>query len=117
MAAEKIKPILNHPQKNTLKEKSVQIKGTNDFGARSDFAHPVHTVSTSQSAAKTTTQRITATTKEKIKLLAYFIDGTDDKQRLAFNDTVDLLADLYVKHTLNDRQRELFKDMLKEKEA
>ncbi|OEY84306.1 hypothetical protein NT95_01405 [Oenococcus kitaharae] len=66
-------------------------------------------------AKVTTTQRITFATKEKIKLLAYFIDGTNDKQKLAFNDTVELLADLYVKNNLNDRQRELFKDMLEEK--
>ncbi|WP_257614662.1 LtrC, partial [Oenococcus oeni] len=93
--------------------KHVQIAGTNDFGSRSDMA--VTSKSAKQVAKVTTTQRITFATKEKIKLLAYFIDGTNDKQKLAFNDTVELLADLYVKNNLNDRQRELFKDMLEEK--
>lgn len=112
MSDEKISPILTHHKTNSLQEKHVQIAGTNDFGSRSDMAA---SKAPKQVTKVTTTQRITFTTKEKIKLLAYFIDGTNDKQKLAFNDTVELLADLYVKNNLNDRQRELFKDMLEEK--
>ncbi|WP_301711555.1 LtrC [Oenococcus sicerae] len=113
MSDKKIAPILTHHKTNSLQEKHVQIAGTNDFDDRSDIVATNKTPK--QSTKVTTTQRITFVTKEKIKLLAYFIDGTNDKQKLAFNDTVELLADLYVKNNLNDRQRELFKDMLEEK--
>lgn len=113
MSEQKISPILTHKKHNSLQEKHVQIAGTNDFGNRSEV---ISTNKASKQPIKvTTTQRITFKTKEKIKLLTYFIDGTNDKQKLAFNDTVELLADLYVKNNLNDRQRELFKDTLEEK--
>ncbi|KGO31573.1 LtrC [Oenococcus alcoholitolerans] len=116
MPEKKISPILNHNKKSSIKEKHVQISGTNDFGDRSEFNHHSRENKPVKGDLQpTTTQRITFRTKEKIKLLAYFIDGTGKKRKTAFNDMVELLADLYIQNNLNDRQRELYKDMLEEK--
>ncbi|MCT3214514.1 hypothetical protein EFO90_09090 [Lactiplantibacillus plantarum] len=56
------------------------------------------------------TQRVSPATKEKIKLLDYFLPKTEDKDT-SFNGVVLRLIDSYIDNNLGDRQKKTFKEM------
>lgn len=113
-----IKPILTPPieeKPSTLKGKKVTVDGNNDFGSGiPDVAQKVQSTRDESKVEKlqkiSSTQRVSPATKEKIKLLDYFLPKTEDKDT-SFNGVVLRLIDSYIDNNLGNRQKKTFKEM------
>lgn len=108
-----IDPILTPP--STLKSKKVTVDGNNDFSSgMPDIAPSIPPVRDEKKVKKlqkiSSTQRVSPATKEKIKLLDYFLPKTEDKDT-SFNGVVLRLIDSYIDNNLGDRQKKTFKEM------
>lgn len=108
-----IDPILTPP--STLKSKKVTVDGNNDFSSgMPDITSNIPTVRDETKVKKlqkiSSTQRVSPATKEKIKLLDYFLPKTEDKDT-SFNGVVLRLIDSYIDNNLGDRQKKTFKEM------
>ena len=115
-----LKPILRQPKKvkgSTLKEKTVNVAGNNDFGASMPNANVERTNANEikekqikQLEKISSTQRVAPATKEKIKLLDYFLPKSIKKDT-SFNGVVLRLIDAYIKDNLAERQKKTFTEM------
>ncbi|WP_260203685.1 LtrC [Lactiplantibacillus plantarum] len=108
-----IDPILTPP--STLKSKKVTVDGNNDFSSgMPDITSNIPTVRDETKVKNlqkiSSTQRVSPATKEKIKLLDYFLPKTEDKDT-SFNGVVLRLIDSYIDNNLGDRQKKTFKEM------
>lgn len=108
-----IDPILTPP--STLKSKKVTVDGNNDFSSGMlDITSSIPTVRDETKVKKlqkiSSTQRVSPATKEKIKLLDYFLPKTEDKDT-SFNGVVLRLIDSYIDNNLGDRQKKTFREM------
>lgn len=108
-----IDPILTPP--STLKSKKVTVDGNNDFSSgMPDITSSIPTVRDETKVKKlqkiSSTQRVSPATKEKIKLLDYFLPKTEDKDT-SFNGVVLRLIDSYIDNNLGDRQKKTFREM------
>lgn len=108
-----IDPILTPP--STLKSKKVTVDGNNDFSSgMPDITSSIPTVRDETKGKKllkiSSTQRVSPATKEKIKLLDYFLPKTEDKDT-SFNGVVLRLIDSYIDNNLGDRQKKTFREM------
>lgn len=108
-----IDPILTPP--STLKSKKVTVDGNNDFSSgMPDITSSIPTVRDETKGKKlqkiSSTQRVSPATKEKIKLLDYFLPKTEDKDT-SFNGVVLRLIDSYIDNNLGERQKKTFREM------
>lgn len=113
-----IQPILTPPieeKPSTLKGKEVTVAGNNDFGAGIPDVTQKAKATRDESKVKklqkiSSTQRVSPATKEKIKLLDYFLPKTEYKDT-SFNGVVLRLIDSYIDNNLGNRQKKTFKEM------
>lgn len=113
-----IKPILTQSSKekpSMLKGKKVKVDGNDDFGSDIPTVSSKVQLTRNETEIKklqkiSSTQRVSPATKEKIKLLDYFLPKTEDKDT-SFNGVVLRLIDSYIDNNLGVRQKKTFKEM------
>lgn len=113
-----LKPILKQPKRakvSTLKEKTVNVAGNNDFGSgmpsvKLEMINDIKEKKIKQLEKISSTQRVAPATKEKIKLLDYFLPKSTEKDT-SFNGVVLRLIDSYIENNLAERQKKTFTEM------
>ena len=123
-------PLIIRKQKNSLQDKSVKIKGTNDFGrtpARSIedtrnrelkpfTAEPkkeeANTTEVPDSFFKATkTAKISPDVLLRLNTLKPFIEELENEEKSTINDMIRMLVDNYSNTRLTNRQREGYNQM------
>lgn len=126
----KFEPIINTKKKSSLEEKTVEIKGNNDFSRSSSpsfkndstFNEPertAHKVPTPKKETSTVdnryratmTQKISPSVNLKINTLKPFLGDLEDMPKATVNDILNLLLDSYVNTKFSTRQQEAFNSM------
>ncbi|MBL1227051.1 hypothetical protein [Enterococcus sp. BWR-S5] len=126
----KFEPIINTKKKKTsLEEKTVEIKGNNDFARgdtptfqQSNKSVPKAVVTNTPEPKKseptvdkrykaTLTQKISPSVNLKINTLKPFLGDLEDMPKATVNDILNLLLDSYVNTKFSTRQQEAFNSM------
>lgn len=118
------KPIISKPGgKNTLNDKDVEIKGTNDFGrnnepVRKQVIKPIINkgkVTAPEQADKRSvpskTAKLSPAVLLKLSTLKPFIKEAESMDKASNNNIIDMLVDNYVNTKLTTRQSEGYKRM------
>ncbi|KLA35613.1 MULTISPECIES: hypothetical protein [Bacillus cereus group] len=118
------KPIISKPGgKNTLNDKDVEIKGTNDFGrnnepVRKQVIKPIINkgkVTAPEQADKrlvpSKTAKLSPAVLLKLSTLKPFIKEAESMDKASNNNIIDMLVDNYVNTKLTTRQSEGYKRM------
>ena len=123
-------PLIIRKQKSSLQDKSVQIKGTNDFGrtptrsikdTRSSALKPIiveqnkevpNTTKVPDSFFKATkTAKISPDVLLRLNTLKPFIEELENEEKSTINDMIRMLVDNYSNTRLTNRQREGYNQM------
>lgn len=123
-------PLIIRKQKSSLQEKSVNIKGTNDFGptpskSKRDTAKldlkPIIVDKTDESPEvkeipdtffkATKTAKLSPDVLLRLNTLKPFIEELENEEKSTINDMVRLLVENYTNTRLTNRQREGYNQM------
>lgn len=123
-------PLIIRKQKSSLQDKSVKIKGTNDFGrtptrsiedTRNSELKPIitepkkeeaNTTEVSDSFFKATkTAKISPDVLLRLNTLKPFIEELENEEKSTINDMIRMLVDNYSNTRLTNRQREGYNQM------
>ena len=118
------KPIISKPGgKNTLNDKDVEIKGTNDFGRNNEIVKkqvikPIinkgKVAAPEQSDKRlvpSKTAKLSPAVILKLSTLKPFIKEAESMDKASNNNIIDMLVDNYVNTKLTTRQSEGYKRM------
>lgn len=128
--SKKFEPLIVRKQKSSLQEKSVNIKGTNDFGRtpnnsivdtkKSDLNPSITTEIKERSKKKevpdsffkaTKTAKLSPDILLRLSTLRPFIEELENEEKSTINDMVRLLVENYTNTRLSNRQREGYNQM------
>ena len=123
-------PLIIRKQKSSLQDKSVKIKGTNDFGrtptrsiedTRNSELKPIitepkkeeaNTTEVPESFFKATkTAKISPDVLLRLNTLKPFIEELENEEKSTINDMIRMLVDNYSNTRLTNRQREGYNQM------
>jgi len=120
------KPIISKPGgKNTLNDKGVEIKGTNDFGRNNEpvkkqVIKPIINKEKipaperpDQRLVPSKTAKISPAVLLKLNTLKPFIKEQENMDKASINSIIDMLLESYVNTKLTTRQSEGYKGMYK----
>lgn len=129
--SKKIEPLITHRQKSSLQDKSVIIKGTNDFGRIS--THSIIDDSSKGSFKSvitdkketflekkdmpdsffkaTKTAKLSPDVLLRLNTLKPFIEELEDEEKSTINDMIRMLVENYTNTRLTTRQKEGFNQM------
>ncbi|WP_413628336.1 hypothetical protein R4B61_07670 (plasmid) [Fructilactobacillus vespulae] len=108
----KFEPLLTHEKKSTIKSKQVNISGNNSFGSVSDNIETNNKKDKKlKNNKKMTSQRVYSDTVEKVKLLSFFLQNSDNKGNISFDQIINKLINNHVDLILTDRQKDMFRQM------
>lgn len=127
----KIEPLIIHKNRSSLQEKTVSIKGTNDFGRiptqskveetkKVDFNPIVTTKEKSVPKTEDTTGAFFKATKTaklspdvllRLNTLKPFIEELENEEKSTINDLIRMLVENYTNTRLTTRQREGYNQM------
>lgn len=122
MSKTPFKPIVVKPG-NTLNDKDVQIKGTNDFGRNSEpvkkqVIKPIINKAkvtaperTDQRLVPSKTAKLSPAVQLKLNTLKPFIKEQENMDKASINSIIDMLVESYVNTKLTTRQSEGYKRM------
>jgi hypothetical protein len=126
MSSTPFQPIISKPGgKNTLNDKGVKIKGTNDFGRNNEpvkkkVMNPIINKGKinipekpDQRVAPTKTAKISPAVLLKLNTLKPFIKEQESMDKTSINSIIDMLLESYVNTKLTTRQSEGYKGMYK----
>lgn len=128
--SKKFEPLIVRKQKSSLQEKSVNIKGTNDFGRtpnnsivdtkKRDLNPSITTEIKERSKKKevpdsffkaTKTAKLSPDILLRLSTLRPFIEELENEEKSTINDMVRLLVENYTNTRLSNRQREGYNQM------
>ena len=123
-------PLIIRKQKSSLQDKSVKIKGTNDFGrtptrsiedTRNSELKPIITEPKKEEAnttevpdsffKATKTAKISPDVLLRLNTLKPFIEELENEEKSTINDMIRMLVDNYSNTRLTNRQREGYNQM------
>ena len=123
-------PLIIRKQKSSLQDKSVKIKGTNDFGrtptrsiedTRNSELKPIITEPKKEEAnttevpdsffKATKTAKISPDVLLRLNTLKPFIEELENEEKSTINDMIRMLVDNYSHTRLTNRQREGYNQM------
>ncbi|WP_144641476.1 hypothetical protein [Bacillus cereus] len=116
-------PIISQPNKNTLHNKQVEIKGTNDFGrnntsGKKKSIEPIIMNEKTPIVEKidfrlvpTKTAKISPAVLLKLNTLKPFIKEQESMEKTSINNIIDMLIESYIHTKLSPRQSEGYKGM------
>ncbi|MES1052755.1 hypothetical protein FOA24_27060 [Bacillus thuringiensis] len=119
------KPIVTKPG-NTLNDKDVQIKGTNDFGRNSEPVKKqvikpiinkgkvIAPEKPDQRLVPSKTAKISPAVQLKLNTLKPFIKEQENMDKASINSIIDMLLESYVNTKLTTRQSEGYKEIYKQ---
>lgn len=127
----KIEPLIIHKNRSSLQEKTVSIKGTNDFGRipthskvedtkKADFSPLVNkkekvtpkVENRSEAFFKATkTAKLSPDVLLRLNTLKPFIEELENEEKSTINDLIRMLVDNYTNTRLTTRQREGYNQM------
>ena len=127
----KIEPLIIHKNRSSLQEKSVNIKGTNDFGristqskvedtTKTDLKPIIVTKEKSSQKAEdsigeffkaTKTAKLSPDVLLRLNTLKPFIEELENEEKSTINDLIRMLIENYTNTRLTTRQREGYNQM------
>ncbi|WP_144597490.1 MULTISPECIES: hypothetical protein [Bacillus] len=125
MSKTPFKPIVTKSG-NTLNDKDVQIKGTNDFGRNSEPVKKqvikpiinkgkvVAPEKPDQRLVPSKTAKISPAVQLKLNTLKPFIKEQENMDKASINSIIDMLLESYVNTKLTTRQSEGYKEIYKQ---
>lgn len=128
--SKEFEPLIVRKQKSSLQEKSVNIKGTNDFGrtptqsvmdTKQNNLNPFIVEEIKETPAKkevpdsffkaTKTAKLSPDVLLRLSTLRPFIEELENEEKSTINDMVRLLVENYTNTRLSNRQREGYNQM------
>ena len=128
--SKEFEPLIVRKQKSSLQEKSVNIKGTNDFGrtptqsvmdTKQNNLNPFIIEEIKETPAKkevpdtffkaTKTAKLSPDVLLRLSTLRPFIEELENEEKSTINDMVRLLVENYTNTRLSNRQREGYNHM------
>ncbi|MCA9765121.1 MAG: hypothetical protein KC455_01750 [Carnobacterium sp.] len=128
--SKEFEPLIVRKQKSSLQEKSVNIKGTNDFGrtptqsvmdTKQNNLNPFIIEEIKETPAKkevsdtffkaTKTAKLSPDVLLRLSTLRPFIEELENEEKSTINDMVRLLVENYTNTRLSNRQREGYNQM------
>lgn len=128
--SKEFEPLIVRKQKSSLQEKSVNIKGTNDFGrtptqsvmdTKQNNLNPFKVEEIKETPAKkevpdtffkaTKTAKLSPDVLLRLSTLRPFIEELENEEKSTINDMVRLLVENYTNTRLSNRQREGYNQM------
>ena len=127
----KIEPLIIHKNKSSLQEKSVNIKGTNDFGriptqskveetkkvdlkplvSTKEKKEPKTEDRTGDFFKATKTAKLSPDVLLRLNTLKPFIEELENEEKSTINDLIRMLVENYTNTRLTTRQREGYNQM------